>query len=789
MKLENLKQGLFASAILIYAERLTLNKETYPFYSFLQKITILLVLNIPNFVLGQSNFKPEELVNPLIGTDSKTSFSNGNTYPAIALPWGMNFWTAQTNTNGQGWQYQYTAEKIRGFKQTHQPSPWIGDYGQFSILPMTGKMQINEEKRASWFSHKAETAHPYYYKVYLSDYDVVTEISPTERTAYFQFTFPKSDSSFVLIDAYDRGSYIKIIPEENKIVGYSTRNRGGVPANFKNYFVIQLDKSFQLTITVKDSLISNINKEITANHAQAVIGFKTVKGEKINLKVASSFISLEQAELNLKREIGKQSFEEIKQKAKAVWNKELSKVKVEGGTLDQLKTFYSCLYRMILFPRKLHEINAENQIVHYSPYNGKVEKGFMFTDTGFWDTFRALFPFLSIVYPETDAQIMEGLTNTYKESGWLPEWSSPGHKKSMIGSNSASVIAEAYLKGIRGGDINVMYEGLLKNSENQGNIGSVGRSGVKSYNELGYVAVDETDGSVAKTLEYAYDDYCVSELAKALKRPQEEIDRFSKRALNYRNVFDPNLNLMRGKKKDGTYLSNFNPFAWGNEFVEGNSWHYSWSVFQDFRGLYKLMGGRQKMEMMLDSVFNLPPIYDESYYKQVIHEIREMQVMNMGQYAHGNQPIQHMMYVYNYCGTPWKTQFHVREVLDKFYKPTPDGYCGDEDNGQTSAWYVFSAMGFYPVCPGGQEYVLGSPLFKKVSLQLPNGKQFIIRADNNSEQNVYLQSVILNHKRLNKNFITHTNLLNGGILDFKMSNKPNYSRGLGVESEPFSISK
>jgi len=596
---------------------------------------------------SQTAFKPEELVNPLMGTDSKMTFSNGNTYPAVALPWGMNFWTPQTNTNGQGWQYQYSADKIRGFKQTHQPSPWIGDYGQFSIMPMTGKLRVNEEKRASTFSHKAEVAHPYYYSVYLADYNVLTEIAPTERAAYFQFTFPKSDSSYILVDAYDRGSYVKIIPEENKIIGYSTRNRGGVPANFRNYFVLQFDKPFQLTYTVKDSVLSAIDKEVTHFHAQAVVGFKTSKGEKVNVRVASSFISLEQAELNLKKEIGNQSFQHIQQQAKGVWHRELAKVKAEGGTTDQLKTFYFCLYRMILFPRKLHEINAANEVVHYSPFNGNVEKGFMYTDTGFWDTFRALFPFLSIVYPETDAQIMEGLTNTYKESGWLPEWASPGHKKSMIGNNSASVVGEAY----------------------------------------------------------------------------------------------------------------------------------------------QLMGGRKKMEMMLDSVFQLPPIFEEKYYKRVIHEMTEMQVMNVGQYAHGNQPIQHMLYIYNYCGAPWKAQFHVRDALDKLYKPTPDGYCGDEDNGQTSAWYVFSAISFYPVCPGSQEYVIGSPLFRKVTLKLQNGKQFTIKATNNDEQRVYVQSATLNGKPLTKNFVTHSTLINGGTLDFDMTATPNYKRGVGTESEPFSATK
>jgi predicted alpha-1,2-mannosidase len=738
---------------------------------------------------AQATFLPEEMVNTVMGTDSKRSFSNGNTYPAIATPWGMNFWTPQTGTNGDGWQYQYSADKIKGFKQTHQPSPWIGDYGQFSIMPMTGKLNFKENKRGSWFSHKAEIAKPYYYSVFLSDYDVLTEITPTERSAFFRFTFPKADSSFILIDAFDRGSYIKILPEAHKIIGYTTRNRGGVPANFKNYFVIECDKAFNLTFTVNDSLLTKAQNEVTSTHAQAIIGFSTKRGEKIHLKIASSFISLEQAELNLKREIGEQSFDQIQTKAKTAWHNELIKVKAEGGTEEQLKTFYSCLYRMLLFPRKFYELDAQNQIVHYSPYNGRVEKGYMFTDTGFWDTFRSLFPFLTIMYPEMDGHILEGLANTYKESGWLPEWASPGHRGSMIGSNSASIITDAYLKGVRGFDINVLYEALLKNTEGQGPINTVGRNGAKQYNELGYVPLEGFGGSTAKTLEYAHADFCLNQLAIALKKPKEEIEKFAKRSQNYKNMFDPNYNLMRGKNQNGTFPTAFDPFKWGYEFVEGNSWHYSWSVLHDFKGLSDLMGGNKKMEIMLDSVYHLPPIIEESYYKGIIHEMTEMQVMNMGQYAHGNQPIQHMIYIYNFCGVPWKSQMHVRDAMDKLYKPTSDGYCGDEDNGQTSAWYVFSAMGFYSVCPGTQQYVIGSPLFKKVTLSLENGKKFIIEAPQNNQKNVYIQSATLNGTNYDKNYLSHFDITKGGILQFKMSETPNFKRGISKTALPFSFSK
>lgn len=738
---------------------------------------------------AQNSFQPEEMVNPLMGTDSKYSFSNGNTYPAITLPWGMNCWTPQTGSNGYGWQYTYAADKIRGFKQTHQPSPWMGDYGQFSIMPMTGKLQVNEEKRASWFSHKAETAKPYYYNVYLADHDVLTEVTPTERCAMFRLTFPRADSSFLLVDAFDRGSYLTVIPGQNKIMGYTTRNRGGVPANFKNYFVIYSDKPFVITYMFDDSLLVPGRNEINSTHAQAVVGFSTQKGEQVHLRIASSFISYEQAERNLRQEVGKQTFDQLCLKAKQAWNTELSRIKVEGGSEEQQKTFYSCLYRMLQFPRKFYEYDGQGRVVHYSPYNGNIDTGYLFTDTGFWDTFRSLFPFLTLMYPELESRILQGLANTYRESGWLPEWASPGHRKTMIGSNSASVISDAYLKGIRGYDMDILYEALMKNTENVGPMNTLGRDGVKEYNRLGYVPADMYGGSAAKTLEFAYADFCLYRINQALKKPEDVVARFASRLKNYQNLFDPNHKLMRGRNRDGSFQNGFNPLKWGGEFVEGNAWHYSWSVFHDFAGLSKLMGGDHVMVQMLDSVFNQPPVFDGSAYRGgVIHEMTEMQVMNMGQYAHGNQPIQHMIYIYNYCGTPWKAQYRVRDVMQKLYRPTADGYCGDEDNGQTSAWYVFSALGFYPVCPGTNQYVIGSPLFTKATLQLQNGKKFVIEAPKNSQKNLYIQSAELHGRPYDKNYLEHADITKGGVLHFRMGNEPAMNRGVAKKARPYSFS-
>ena len=759
----------------------------------MKRIGLLLVIMICMLIsFGQLVNKvtdPVEWVNPLMGTDSKGSLSNGNTYPAIAMPWGMNFWVPQTNVMGNGWVYQYSADRIRGFKQTHQPSPWMNDYGQFSLMPVTNHLKFRQDDRSSWFSHKAETAKPYYYSVYLADADITTEIAPTERAAQFRFTYPQSDSSFIVVDAFDKGSFVKILPGDKKIIGYTTRNSRGVPENFKNYFVIYIDKPFNISYTWHDSTLVKDSLEMNANHAGAIIGFKTAKGEKIQLRVASSFISYEQAELNLQTEIGNDVFEITKQKAKDAWNKQLSKLIVEGGSIDQTKTFYSCLYRTLQFPQRHYEIDANGKVVHYSPYNGQVLPGYMFAGTGFWDTFRALYPFLNLICPSINREMQSGLINAYKEGGYLPEWSSPGYRNVMIGNNSASVVVDAYIKGLRGYDINTLYDALVKDANNEGPLTAVGRAGIKYYNELGYVPYDvKINENAARTLEYAYDDFTIYQLAKALNKPQKEVEQYARRGQNYRNVFDPETKLMRGKNLDGTFQKPFNPFKWGDAFTEGNSWHYSWSVFHDVQGLIDLMGGKEMFVKMLDSVFAMPPVFDESYYRGVIHEIREMQIMNMGQYAHGNQPIQHMIYLYNYAGQPWKTQYWIRRVMNQLYKATPDGYCGDEDNGQTSAWYIFSAMGFYPVCPGTPEYVFGTPLFKKITVTLENGKKFVINATESSDKNMYVQSIQINNKNYEMNWISHFDIQKGGSLNFVMSPSPNKIRGTKEKSFPYSYS-
>ena len=624
-----------------------------------------------------------DYVSTLVGTQSDWTFSTGNTYPAIALPWGMNFWTPVTaEREDDGWAYQYGGHRITGFKQTHQPSPWINDYGAFSIIPGGGP---------SWFSHKSEIAKPYYYKVYLADHDITVEITPSERAAVMRLTFPESDSSVIEVNPFQGGG---VVFDGGGAIGYSVQNHGGVPEGFRNYFVIKAD---------------------------APLGerFATSRGQVVTLYIASSFISEDQALRNLE-EVLDRPFDEVKSAAQSRWDEILGRIRVSGGSEEQYRTFYSCLYRSTLFPRKFYEIGRDGKPVHYSPYDGKVHDGYLYTDTGVWDTFRALFPLLNLVYPDVSREILQGLANVARENDFLPEWASPGHRDCMIGNNSAAVVADAAEHGlVSHEDLEVLYKALVYGTEHvHPTVSSTGRKGHEYYNTLGYIPCDVgVNESVARTLEYAYDDWCIAQIAKLLGRPQEETDLHLKRSGNWRNVFDPSARLMRGRNADGSFQEPFSPYKWGDAFTEGNAWHYTWSVFHDIPGLVEAMGGRESFEQMLDSVFKVPPIYDDSYYGYRIHEITEMQVADMGNYAHGNQPSQHMLYLYNWTKHPEKGRMRIREVMDRLYSATPDGYCGDEDNGQTSAWYVFSAMGFYPVCPGSGEYAKGSPLFPKVEIR------------------------------------------------------------------------
>ncbi|MGF7080733.1 GH92 family glycosyl hydrolase [Mucilaginibacter sp. UYCu711] len=750
------------------------------------KLLFLTPLLSVNFAFAQQ-LDLVHYVNTLQGTNSKHQLTRGNTYPTTALPFGMHTWTPQTGKNGDGWKYQYFLDHIRGFQQAHQCSSWTRDYAVFSLMPMS-ELVVDENKREAKFSHANEIAKPNYYKVKF-DNQITTEISPSERGAHLRFTYPSGKKSFLVLDGYDRLSGVKIHPKENKITGF-VNNGAGFKRGWKSYFVIQFDKPIKAygTWENKNNTINADSTEAQGLGRGAYIEFKA--GVKVQVKTASSYISAEQAQLNCDRELGAdKTLEQTKANAAAVWNKSLGKITVEGGSKADMETFYSCFFRASLFSRKFYEVGADGKPYYFSPYDGTVHPGYMYTDTGFWDTFRAQFPLNALIQPEMHGRYMQALLDAYKQCGWLPSWSFPSEGGSMVGNHAISLLADAWAKGIHTFDPKEALAAYLHEAGSKGPWGPAnGREGWKEYYQLGYVPYPNYRESTAKTLEYAYDDWCGYQLAK-MTGNQYYMDVFARQIYNYKNVYNPATHFMQGKGPDGEWTKNFDPIEWGGPFTEGNSWHYTWSVFQDTQGLINLMGGDRNFTAKLDSVFSEPNKVKVGTYRGMIHEMTEMVAANMGQYAHGNQPIQHMIYLYDYAGQPWKAQSHSRDVMSKLYNASENGYPGDEDQGQTSSWYVLSALGFYSVTPGTGEYVFGSPMFKKITLNLENGKKFVIDAAANDKDHVYIQSASLNGKTYTKNFITHNDLLNGGTLKLEMGDKPNEQRGLGADDRPFSLTK
>lgn len=712
------------------------------------------------------------LANPLQGTDSVRDFSHGNLYPAIAVPFPMNAWAPYTQPLPDSFYYQYRQHKLCGIRQTHQPSPWINEYAAFSFMPVTGDLRVVDHERASKFSHDNEYALPCLYRVYLDTYDATIEVTPTKRSASFRVTYGKQAPAYLVLDAFPGGSEVNILPDEQKIIGISRYNHGGVPENFANYFIVKFDRPFKSFGIWKPNEIAKGSSSAKGDHVGAYLEFDIATDRVVTYQVASSFISHEQAERNLQIEIGDATFDETAAKARHVWNELLNRLQVEGGTDEERRTFYSALYRSVLFPHTFYEIAADGSKHYYSPYDGTVHEGVMYTDSGLWDTFRAVHPLFNLLFPEINTEILNGLLNAYDESGWLPAWASPGHRDCMIGNHAFSLFTDAWVKGIREFDAKHALRAMVHDANTEGPISCIGRHAVERYRDLGYLPSPEIREATAKTLEFAYDDYCASILARELGEAQIA-DEFAKSAENWKNVFDAETDFVRGRKSDGSWVEPFSPDEWGGPFTEGSSWHWTWCVFHDVDGLMQAMGGQEEFVAKLDEVFESPPTVRVGTYGGLIHEMTEMIALGMGQYAHGNQPIQHMPYLYVHAGEAWKTQQHVREIMAELYDSSPRGLCGDEDNGQTSAWYIFSALGFYPVTPGEPYYIIGSPLFERATLALPNGEDFVVEAPDNSAENVYIQSATLNGKPLERAWLTHKEISKGGTLHFEMGPKPN----------------
>lgn len=727
-----------------------------------------------------------QYVNTLQGTNSTYELSWGNTYPTTAVPYPMNSWSPQTGKNGDGWKYQYSATTIRGFQSTHQCSPWVGDYGVFSLMPVS-ELVVDESKRATPFSHDKEIAKPHYYKVTLEN-GITTEFSPTTRSAHFRFSFPAKGDAFLVLDGYTKTSQVQIDVANHRITGY-VHNGAFSPKTHKNYFIIQFDKPF-VSYGTWENRKNTIQKNNLSREGEGIGAYvQFAKGSKVQAKVSTSYISPEQAEVTMTRELGKHSSVEVtKQAAADVWNQLLNRVLVDGGSEEDMKTFYSCMFRANLFSHKFYEEKEDGSPYYYSPYDEKIHDGYMFTDNGFWDTFRSQFPLTNILHPTMQGQYMQALLDAQEQCGWLPSWSFPSETGGMVGNHSISLLTDAWVKGIRTFDPEKALKAYAHEAMNKGPWGGAnGRVRWKDYYQLGYIPYPESMGSTAQTLEYCYDDFCAYQLAKMTgNKFYEEV--FARQIYNYKNVYDPSVGFMRGRKLDGSW-ADFDAFEWGGPYCEGNAWHYNWSVFHDVQGLIDLTGGDERFVAKIDSVFALPGIVKYGTYGTKIHEMLEMELAKMGQYAQGNQPIQHMIYLYSYAGQPWKTQYWIRQVMDRLYNSSENGYPGDEDQGGMSSWYVLSALGIYSVCPGTDEYVLGSPKFRKATITMEDGKKFVIEAKGNSKDNVYIQNATLNGKRHTRNYIHYSDIVNGGVLELQMGNQPEKTRGTAKEDRPFSLSK
>jgi predicted alpha-1,2-mannosidase len=717
-------------------------------------------------------------INSFIGSTGDSESDYGGTIPSVGPPFAMTQWCAMTRENFISRNpYNYKDTTIIGFIGTHQPAIWMGDYGFISFLPSAGQIKISPEERGIPFSHENEKASPFYYTVDMNLQDggtITTEMAATMRCGIFNITFPERSDNYIFIEASRKISeerefegFVKIIPESNEIIGYNSDRHsymlGPDIPNFKGYFVIQFSRPFSKAgIWEKQSLIEDIT-ELRADHLGAWCYFDTQNNPTLQVKIATSFISIEQARINLEKEIPGWDFGLVVAQNRADWKKYFDRIQVEGGTEEQKVNFYTAMYRTLQYPRVFSEHGK-----YYSAFDDQIHEGVSYNDYSLWDTFRAQHPWLTIIAPEHVDPMIQALLQMYDEGGWMPKWPNPTYSNIMIGTHSDAVIADAFVKNFRGYDLTKAWEAVYKNAMTPPDNDSVmrwadreetklyeARGGLTWYKEKGYVPVDKTAESVSRTLEFAYDDYCVAQIAKGLGK-MDDYEYFMERSRNYRNLYDPETGFMSPRNYDGTFLKEvdfvIDPV---NQIVEegiteGGKWTYLFCVMQDVEGLISLMGGTKNFLTMLDRNF------DE------------------GHYQHRNEPGHHFIYLYNYAGQPWKAQEKIWEHTPLNYRNAPDGLSGNDDCGQMSAWLIFSSMGFYPVCPGSGDYVIGSPMFSKITLNLPEpyNKKVTIRADGVQDGKKYIRSLSMDGKPVLRPFISHNDLVKCNELVFEMSSTP-----------------
>lgn len=733
-----------------------------------------------------------QYVNPLQGTASVYEYSNGNTLPLTARPFGMAAWSAQTNEAGGGWFFHPSHRRFEGIRLTHQPSPWIRDYGHLNLLPQTGPLELSAPRRSSSFRPEEMLVKPDYFRILLRRYNTLLELSPTERCASIRMTFRDEAGdgarARVILAPFAGECSITIDPAAGRLTGYTRANSGGVPANYAMYFVLEWD----CTTDAEGCGLFGGDFQPSSGlsgcgeRTGAFVGFQLPQSGVVTMRMGTSFISLEQAEVNLAREIGSRSFDTVREEAALAWNTMLNRIQVEDRDEERINTFYTCLYRVCLFPRIWHELTASGQMVHYSPYNGQVADGPMYCDNGFWDTFRTSYPLFSLLCPARLGEILQGYVNAYKEGGWMPKWSSPGERSMMPGTLIDAVFADAYVKGIEGYEVEAAYEGLLKHALQAAADPHLGRKGFAAYEQYGYLPADQFHESVSNTLDYVYGDFCIAQLARGLDK-EEQYRLLMSRAANYPKLMDRSIGFMRAKRADGSWVEAFDPAEWGGAYCEGSAWQCSWAVPHDAAGLAEAMGGREALLDRLDELMTTEPVFRVGSYGFEIHEMSELAAVDFGQCAISNQPSFHIPYLFAALGSPARTQYWSSKLARELFSAREDGLPGDEDNGSLCAWYVFASMGMYPLCPGVPEYVIGSPLYRRMTIQLESGKQVVIEAGGSSEDHPYVRSVRLNGQPHQQLFFTHNQLMAGALIQFELSDTPNHAEA-DPKDLPYSMS-
>ena len=730
----------------------------------------LMILLFPLSLRAQTSLL--QYVNTLQGTDSNPGFSHGGTLPMVGAPWPMLQWAPQTETSdfweGGGWWFQSTAPAINGLRATRQSSPWMGDYGQFSLMPQTGDLHVSKQDRQSPYDINASTFKPDYCRVDLTRFNVTAELTAAERCAVMRFTYHEGDTGRLIIDPGRKKFDAHVEIDGRTIKGYSTANNGGVPKGWKAFFIMHLDRD--VTASGSFDHVSEVhagNKSADGDsHVGMYLEFKVGDNRTVEIPIGTSYISYDQAELNLKRELTG-GFDATRDRTAKAWEKNLGRIEVSSADKEELKTFYSCLFRAQTFPHKLYELGGDNKPCHFNFYgkDGATVPGFLYGDNGFWDVYRTNYPFWSIAYPEQLGEILNGFVQAYSDSGWFPQWPSPGHRSGMVGSHIDAVIADAVVKHIQGFDYNTAYEGIRKDAFVQPTDGVVGRAGFKEYEKLGYVPAHKDGGySVSASLDYAYDNWCVAQVANELKK-SDDCKILLDRSKDYRKLWDPSVGFFRPKNADGTWFGKFDELAWSTGYVEGGPWQGTWAVDHDPLGLADLMGGPTAMGEKLDRMMGMPAAFHVGEYHQTIHEMTEMAAVPFGQYAHSNQPVHHVLYLYSAIGQPWKTEYWTHRVCRELYDSGPRGFCGDEDNGEMSSWYILSSIGIFPACVGSPTYTLTSPLFDRVTLHLPDGKQFVISTVARGNLDVYVQSRKVDGENYPGCTLTHQRLMQGGKME------------------------